>query len=969
MNLRIALSLVLFLILPRIVPAQYYDTGQDPANLKWLQIKSDRFRVIYPEKYGSQGIEFTKSLDKAYSDLGALFPGKKFRIPVIIHNFTTQSNGYVAWAPKRMEIYPTPEQNTIPLDANRQLALHELTHVMQMESLNTGFTKVMSYLLGQQFTGIVSSLLPLWYLEGDAVFAETTLSESGRGRSAGFQKQLKAIVIEKDKPYKYDKMIQESFRDLVPDHYQFGYQMVAWARINNLQTWNKTLEYTADYPFTINPVNLSLRKNSGITKKKLYYQTFDTLKTLWKKDLSNSGARTYDALNPQKKERFVNYHSPLAIGIDSVIAIKTSLSGIPEFVLVRPSGKTEKKLHYPGNIYPFFISFGGGKLVWAETSADPRWENRNYSVIKIMDLKNGSVRQLSRRSRFMAASISPDGKCIAASENSAENINSLVLFSPEDKYNLKKIPAPVNASLQRPQWSEDGKKITVIYLTEEGEGIMSYNMDDGMWEILLPTGRDDLQTSFLRNDSLFYISSVNGTDNVYLIDHNKSVTQVTNSRFGANDLSLRGSTILFCDYTSSGNNICSVSLNEAMGKTSKAFIPVSYLADRFEINKGNVYDAGSKTYTPEPYRKWQHLSGIHSWMPFYADIEEIQADPASIRPGATIMTQNQLSTLTVTASYEYSELKDHLMHARISWKGWYPVFESQIDYGTEPLIYNVRTNGTPAPDPAETTRGYQFRNTISLPLSVSSGRFNQFFYLAGISNYYNDYLYINESSTYTRGLTQLAGRFYFTNFRKSALRDLYPEWAQSLDIMYSWYPFNSDYLGSSLSFRSALYFPGGFRDHSIRIRLEAEKQTTPFKYYRQGNRISFPRSYNDISSNKAGFLSADYIMPLAYPDFNITSLLYLKRIRAVLFYDYTRGTGNSVGNYADGVYKIEFHNYSEEFKSFGLQLLSDFYLFRIPYMISAGVETAFRSFDETPYFRLLFNIDIYGMSIGRRMHL
>ncbi len=101
--------------------SQYYETGQDPASLKWVQIKTDRFKVIYPESYGQGGVEFAKSLDDAYSRLGSLFPQKKFRIPVIIHNYTTNSNGYVAWAPRRMEIYPTPEQNTIPLDPVKQL--------------------------------------------------------------------------------------------------------------------------------------------------------------------------------------------------------------------------------------------------------------------------------------------------------------------------------------------------------------------------------------------------------------------------------------------------------------------------------------------------------------------------------------------------------------------------------------------------------------------------------------------------------------------------------------------------------------------------------------------------------------------------------------------------------------------------------------------------------------------------------
>ena len=967
MNLRLALAFVLFLTLSLSMTAQYYDTGQDPANLKWLQIKTGRFNVIYPEKYGTAGIEFARSLDKAYSDLNSLFPEKKFRIPVIIHNYTTQSNGYVAWAPKRMELYPTPEQNTIPMNATRQLALHEMTHVVQMESLNSGFSKVLSYILGQQFTGLVSSLLPLWYLEGDAVFAETVLSESGRGRSAGFQKQLKAITVEKGKIYKYDKMLLESYRDYVPDHYQFGYQMVAWSRVNDLQIWNKTLQYTANKPFTIIPVNLSLRKYTGLTKKKLYNQTFDTLKALWKEDLARSGAKPYEVLNPERNESYVNYYSPVVVGPDSLIAIRTSLSRNPEFVLIRPSLKTVKILHAPGYVYPYFISCGGGKMVWVETKSDPRWENRNYSVIKIMDISKGGARQLSRRSRYMAAAISPDGKLIAVSENSTQNINNLVLISADKGELLKKIPAPSNASLQRPQWSEESKKITVIYLTEAGEGIMSYRPDNGTWEVLVEAGRDDLQSSLLRNDSLFYISSKTGTDNLYLLTPDGRTLQVTNSRFGVNDLSIRGSSLFFSDYTSSGNNICKTSLSEVVENPERTFRPVSYLADRFEIIRGNNYELSEVTYTPTPYKKWQHLFGIHSWMPFYADIEEIQANPASIRPGATIMSQNQLSTLTATAGYEYSEEKRHMFHSKITWRGWYPVFESDFSYGNEPLIYNVSASGTAAPVPSELVNGFHFRNTVSLPLSISSGRFSRFFYLAGISDFQNHYLYLNETSAYSRGMTQISGRFYFNNYSRMALRDLYSEWGQSLDVVYSWYPFESDYLGSALSARSSFFFPGIFRDHSIRLRFEAEKQTSPYKYYRQGNRISFSRSYNDISSGKAAFLSAEYTMPLVYPDFNIASILYLKRIRAGFFYDYTAGNGNYVGSYEDGEYKIVYHDYNEDFKSYGVQLLSDFYFLRIPYMISAGVETTFRSFDQLPYFRLLFNIDIYGMSIGKRM--
>ena len=196
MRYKLIILFTLLIISIQTVSAQYYETGQDPSSLKWKQIKTGRFTVIYPENYGQGGIRYAKSLSEAYIKLNSLFPEKKFNIPVVIHSYTIQSNGYVAWAPRRMELYPTPEQNTIPLTMEKQLSVHELAHVLQMESLNHGFSRVMSLLLGEQFTGVVSSLLPMWFLEGDAVFAESALTESGRGRTPAFQKQLKALTIE-----------------------------------------------------------------------------------------------------------------------------------------------------------------------------------------------------------------------------------------------------------------------------------------------------------------------------------------------------------------------------------------------------------------------------------------------------------------------------------------------------------------------------------------------------------------------------------------------------------------------------------------------------------------------------------------------------------------------------------------------------------------------------------------------------
>jgi hypothetical protein len=60
-----------------------------------------------------------------------------------------------------------------------------------------------------------------------------------------------------------------------------------------------------------------------------------------------------------------------------------------------------------------------------------------------------------------------------------------------------------------------------------------------------------------------------------------------------------------------------------------------------------------------------------------------------------------------------------------------------------------------------------------------------------------------------------------------------------------------------------------------------------------------------------------------------------------------------------------YHNNQETFRSFGFELLADFHVLRIPFMISGGVQSAWMKLSEKPSLELLFNIDLFGMTIGR----
>jgi hypothetical protein len=166
-------ALLLLLLFNNKSDAQFYVSGQDPASLRWEQINSDNFQIIYPVGYDSVAqyvmnvMEYARTITLSNQ---YLTPKK---ISVILHNQTIISNAEVAWAPRRMEFNTIGPQDSYSQEWFQQLALHEYIHVLQISTVRQGFTKTLSYLFGEQIVvGIFGLYLPYWYIEGDAVVAE-----------------------------------------------------------------------------------------------------------------------------------------------------------------------------------------------------------------------------------------------------------------------------------------------------------------------------------------------------------------------------------------------------------------------------------------------------------------------------------------------------------------------------------------------------------------------------------------------------------------------------------------------------------------------------------------------------------------------------------------------------------------------------------------------------------------------------
>ena len=258
--------------------AQYFQTGQDPASIRWREIDTKNFRLIFPDYYEAQAQKIAGYLETVYPFGGYSLQHQPGKFPVILHTQTIESNGLVAWAPRRSEFFTTPHQSMYPQDWLKQLALHEFRHMVQIDKINSNMDFLSRFLLGEQGTALVFGVsLPWWFTEGDAVVTETALSNTGRGRDPSFLMQQQALLVEKGR-FSYDKAYLGSYRHFIPDHYNLGYYLVGNLRAKyGASLWEELLKNTVRKSF---PVRKTLKRQTGMNHIKQYKIVFDSLKTV-----------------------------------------------------------------------------------------------------------------------------------------------------------------------------------------------------------------------------------------------------------------------------------------------------------------------------------------------------------------------------------------------------------------------------------------------------------------------------------------------------------------------------------------------------------------------------------------------------------------------------------------------------------------------------------------------------------------
>jgi len=916
--------IIAFIIMPFIAHSQFYSSGQDPASLKWNQINSNNFQIIYPVGYDSVA-QYVLNVMEYGRDLTIMTKNiEPKKISIILHNQTIVSNAEVAWAPSRMEFYTVTPQSTYSQEWYQQLAIHEYTHVLQISSMNQGLTKFLYSFFGEQITvGVFGLYIPYWFIEGDAVVNETALSKSGRGRDPNFEAKVRAQLLEIGS-YSLEKASLGSYQDYTPDRYHIGYFLVGQGKIDyGKGMWNKPLLNAGSYPLAIVPFATGIKTETGLGKKDFYQQSLLNLRNEWIQQIVKTSPENLEPII--KTTSYTNYTNTNFYKANKIFALKKDYHDIGQFVMLDTLGNEEAILT-PGYYLSDYISIGGDWLCWSEYQYDARWAYRSYIKILLYNLQTKEKKVLLNKTRYFSANISPSGKKIAAVEVDEFSQHSLVIIDAQSGEVLKKIKTPDNDFIAHPSWSVKEDKLVAEVLNSYGKGLAIFDLESGKTHHILAYGNDHIQYPTFWEKYVLFEASYSGVMDIYALDlATKSIYQCSKTPFSASDycLSPNGKKLVFSSYSSLGKQMVMKDWNP------KKWTPISEvnnhaypLADMLSEQYGKVLDpqlVPQEKYKVEKYQKLANAINIHSWNFIHLD-----ANNGGINPGISILSQNMLSTLQAYVGVDYSlNTKSFRYFGSIDYLGWYPVINIGADYGHR-FIDDYQNNDTIRYYYQETN----MNTTIYLPLLYTSGTWS-FRIQPGLG--FNHKKMTSNTSKLSFNYPEINSMSYFlalSGNKKTAYQNVFPKMGYSVSISYQNTPTQSSF-GEMLSFSFTAYLPGIFRHDGIRLMTNYQDKYGDAAFY---NDLTSPaRGYTGLSYSELLTLRADYKTPLFYPDWNLSSLIYFKRIVLDVFGDYSSQVNA----------QLNLSNSENFFWSSGAELSTDVHFLRSKLPVSIGVRATY----------------------------
>lgn len=846
--------------------------GGTPASQQWSQINTDTARVIFPKGMDSTARRVASIVHYLAAKQPVSLGDQLRKINIVLQHQTTVGNGYVGLGPFRSEFYLTPIRDNFSegsISWADQLSVHEYRHVQQFNNFRRGLSNAMYYLFGEEGLSVaINASVPDWFYEGDAVYNETVLSKQGRGRLPFFLNTYPSLW-QANKKYPWMKLRNGSLKDYVPSHYHLGYLLVNYGRQKyGADFWTRVTHDAAAYKGLFYPFQKAVKKYAGVDYKTFRGQALNSYKQTMT-PVSDSSAQY---LLPVNKQYVTSYEFPYSIGTDSLLYLKSSYRHRPAFVIKDQQG--EHRLRVKDIALDDQFSYRNGKVVYAAYEPDVRWAWRDYSVIKLLDLKTNQQRTITKKSKYFTPDISPNGNRIAAVENAINGKSELHVLDASNGAVLNRIYSTDIQLFTDPKFIDDNNLVTAVRLRDGRMALASAEIATGNTMRLTPPSFNVVGYPCVSNGVIYFTASYEGNDDVFAIRPGaKKIYRISNGPLGNYHVNVGNGKITWSSFTAEGYQLQQMDekeivWNEIAKESPEApgpTFPVAIPAQTGDILSKEV---GTRPFDIKKYGKGTRLFNFHSWRPYYED------------PIFTysIYGENVLNTLQTEIYYLYNQNeKTNAAGFNATYGGWFPY----LSVGTEYTFNRERVIGN---------RLWQWdqldsRIGLSVPLNLTGGR-----YLRQL-NFGSNYFYRrNLNKGFIKdslGNTGFSYLHHFINWNQQvqrATQHIFPRWGYGISVNHrhaitdleSWQFFGN----------ATVYLPGFVSNHSIVVTSAFQETDTLVSAF--GNRFPYSRGYEGRYFSRMWKVAANYHFPIWHPDFGFANILYVQRIRANLFYDFTK---------------------------------------------------------------------------------
>ena len=475
------------------------------SNEGFQTLSTSRFTFIYEPQVSQEVFQLAFEAEEILKQLVKLLDySPKEKIPVIISARPPFANGSYSPFPAKITLYATSGEERILGSRTPNWLIsaftHELAHYVHLSSL-VGPAKYLAPLFGPEVAAMNAVLMPGWWIEGLATWAESHLCSGGRGSFPLFALGYEAPIAQK----KMWSLAQGSYASYaVPTNrvYLSGYLMVkelmetygsqTFSQINSTFTW---------WPFF--GMGVPFSRHTGQSASSLFASTIAKEK------------EKLPSLEAQKEQ--AEYYLPHLTDKGLIGLVKTLSKGV-ELVFQPHQGQTVS-LGSRLPISTVSATDDAQYLYFNHIWLNPYEKNSialapsGYSDIYRMDNFTSRVHRITTKQRLFQVVTSGDGKKLAAIEPVGTRYR-LVHINPRTA-EITETYEQSDSSFYEPHFSADGSSLVVIQITGSRSTLLLFKEGEEPRQLWEPFEMEIRNPRFVEPQLIWFASDIGGRMALY----------------------------------------------------------------------------------------------------------------------------------------------------------------------------------------------------------------------------------------------------------------------------------------------------------------------------------------------------------------------------------------------------------------------------------------------------------------------